>query len=254
MVVNHRVERAAPLWTRDPAHPAAHRPGWERFTGLAVHSHALSHPRRRISVRWVKQVEGTVTVRAVAWVPEAETRPWHAAAEFAGTWLRRQASDHGERPGAVTPAIQDYGIPDVDRLGWKTSRRSGRRRVPDGRLAVLAYVPDWESLDFAIRLARDGSIVVVEGFGTKVEGWARWHAAVDLTTGQQSQALPDGLVDVVEQLRFYGNNGFTRGFGRDQALRHIQSAQPIDTELILSALLAAGQSASSVKRLSELIP
>lgn len=194
-----------------------------------------------------------MSVRNVAWVPESETRPWGEATELAGAWLRQQASEHGERPGAVTPAIQGYGLPDVDRLDWKTSRRSGRRRVPDGRLGVLAYVPDWESLEFATQLAHDGSMVVVEGFGTKVEGWACWHEAVDLTTGQQSAALPDGLVDLVEQVRFYGNNGFTRGFGRDQALRHIQSAQPVDTELILGALLAAGQSASGVKRLSELI-
>jgi hypothetical protein len=194
-----------------------------------------------------------VTVRALAWVPEAETRPWDSAAELAGAWLRRQASEHGERPGAVTPAIQDYGISDVDRLGWKTSRRSGRRRVPDGRLAVLAYVPDWEELEFATQLARDGSLAVVEGFGTKVEGWARWHEAVDLTTGQQCEPLPDDLVDVVEQLRYHGNNGFTRGFGRDQALRRIRSVQPVDTEQILGALLAAGQSASGVKRLAGLI-
>ena len=194
-----------------------------------------------------------MTVRAFAWVPEAETRPWDAAAEFAGIWLRRQASEHGERPGAVTPAIQDYGIPDVDRLGWKTSRRSGRRRVPDGQLGVLAYVPDWEELEFATQLARDGSLAVVEGFGTRMEGWARWHEAIDLTTGQQSEALPDVLVDLVEQLRFYGNNGFTRGFGRDHALRHIRSVQPVDSELILGALLAAGQSASGVKRLAGLI-
>lgn len=194
-----------------------------------------------------------MTVRSLAWVPEAETRPWHEAAELAGRWLRQQASEHGARPGAVTPAIQGYGIPDVDRIGWKTSRRSGRRRVPDGRLAVLAYVPDWESLEFAIQLARDGSIVVVEGFGTRVEGWARWNRAVDLTTGQQSEALPDNLIELVKHLAFYGNNGFTRGFGRDQAMRHIQSARPDDTELMLGALLAAGQSASGVKRLSKLI-
>lgn len=98
----------------------------------------------------VNQIDrGAVTVRTVAWVPEAEVRPWHEAAESAGSWLRRQASEHGDRLGAVTPAIQDYGIPDVDRLGWKTSRRSGRRRVPGGPLGVLAYVPDWESLEFA---------------------------------------------------------------------------------------------------------
>lgn len=194
-----------------------------------------------------------MAVRAFAWVAEAETRPWDAAAEFAGVWLRRQASTHGELPGAVTPTIQDYGIPDVDRLGWMTSRRSGRRRVPDGRLGVLAYVPDWEDLEFATRLARGGSLVVVEGFGTKVEGWARWHEAIDLTTGQQSEALPGDLVDLVEQLRFYGNNGFTRGFGRDQALRHMRSVEPVDPELILGALLAAGQAASGVKRLAGLI-
>lgn len=98
-----------------------------------------------------------------------------------------------------------------------------------------------------------GMMVVVEGFGTKVEGWARWHEAVDLTTGQQSAALPDDLVDLVERVKFYGDHGFTRVFGRDQALRHIQSAQPVGTELIFGALLAADQSASGVKRLSGLI-
>lgn len=188
-------------------------------------------------------------VRTVAWVPEAEGRSWSVAAELAVLWLRRQASEHGEKAGVVLPKMQDYGIPAFRQLAWKTTRRSGRNRVPAGRLAVLAYVPDWESLQFATQLARGGSLVVVEGFGTKLEGWARWHEALDLTTGLQSEALPDDLVELVNRLRFYGNNGF--GSPGDLALAKglVDAAQPIDTELLPAAMLAAGQSVYGVERL-----
>ncbi len=114
-------------------------------------------------------------------------------------------------------------------------------------------MPDWESLEFAIQLANGGSLAVVEGFGTKLEGWARWHRAVDLTSNQLSETLPDDVLELVETLQCYGNNGFARGFGRDQALRRTTSMQLIDKDLTLGALLAAGQSASGVRRLSQLI-
>jgi hypothetical protein len=194
-----------------------------------------------------------VTVRAVAWVPEAETRPLDEAAAFAGAWLRQQARDYGDRIGVVTPVIQEYMIDDVDRLGWKTSRRSGRERVPDGTLGVLAYVPGWDELEFATGLARDGSLVAVEETLTPLEGWARWHQAVDLITGEVTEPLADDLRTVVERLKFYGNNGFARGFGRDQALRVVRDVPADAHGLVLGALLAAGQRSSGVKRLADLL-
>lgn len=194
-----------------------------------------------------------MAVRAVAWVPEAETRPWDEAAALAGAWLRQQARDHSDRIGVVTPVIQQYMIDDVDRLGWKTSRRSGRKRVPDGTLGVLAYVPDWDELEFATGLARDGSLVAVEGTLAPLEGWARWQQAVDLITGEVTEPLADDLRTVVERLKIYGNNGFARGFGRDQAMRVVRDVPADAHGLVLGALLAAGQRSSGVKRLADLL-
>lgn len=192
-------------------------------------------------------------VRAIAWVPEHETRPWNKAAAYAGAWLRQQARDHGDRIGAVTPVMQDYMIPDVDQLGWKTSRRASRDRIPRGTLGVLAYVPTFDELEFATGLARGGSLVAVEGFGEKLVGWARWHRALDLVSGQAADPLSDEFVEVVNRVKFYGNNGFTRGFGRDQALRVLRDVPADAHELLLGALLAAGQGSTGVKRLSELL-
>lgn len=88
-------------------------------------------------------------------------------------------SGHGRKTdvGAVTPLMQEYMIDDVDRLGWKPSRR----------------------------------------------------------------------------LKFCGNNGFARGFGRDQAMRVVSDIPAGAHRLVLGALLASGQRSSGVKRLADLL-
>lgn len=190
--------------------------------------------------------------RTTAWMPFHPTEPWEFAADACAGWLREQQRQYGDRPGVVTPVLQTYQIASVDRLGWCTSPRASSERVPSGTLGVLAYVPAPEQLEFATRLARDGPLAVVETASHPLIGWARWCEALNLRTGEGEDALPAEVVDGIEQLQFYGNNGFTRGFDRDQALRILrEDLGDADRHLIWGGLLAAGQGASGVERLKK---
>lgn len=188
--------------------------------------------------------------RTTAWAPFHATEPWEFAADACAGWLREQRRQYGDRLGVVTPVLQTYQMASVDRLGWRTSPRASRERVPSGTLGVLAYVPDLEQLEFASRLARDGSLAVVETASHPLIGWARWCKALNLRTGEREDALPAEVADRIERLRFCGNNGFTRGFGRNQALRILrEDLRDVDRDLVWGGLLAAGQGASGIERL-----
>lgn len=191
---------------------------------------------------------------AAAWAPFAPEEPWDEAADACARWLTVRASQVGERPGVLTPVLQRYDIASIDNFGWRTSPRGSRDRVPKGVKGVLAYVPDWEQLEYAGQLARDGAIAAVETPDYPLEGWARWWGATDVRTGRASQPLPEEIITGIKRLRFYGNNGFTRGFGRDMALKVLDGPlRDVDRPVVWGALLAAGQSARGVRRLAETV-
>src|SRR3954454_25127317 len=107
-----------------------------------------------------------MTVSQVAWVPDDDPeRDWSVSAGLAVGWVDDRCEAEGASGVLVTPALNDLGVPeleDFERRHARTSRRAGRQRVGDGAGPVLSYVPDANDLEFAMRLARDSSLAVVE--------------------------------------------------------------------------------------------
>lgn len=141
--------------------------------------------------------------RTTAWVPFRPTEAWEFAADACAGWLREQQRQYGDRPGVVTPVLRTY---QMALIGSGGARRRGRlsERVPSGTLGVLAHVPDPEQLEFATRLATDGSLAVVETASHPLIGWARRCQALNLHTGEREDALPAEVVDGIERLQVGG--------------------------------------------------
>ena len=86
-------------------------------------------------------------------------------------------------------------------------------------------------------------------------GWAVEVGAHNLVTEEPTADPRDeASIKVLERLHFYGNNGWTRGFGRDQALRILGDHGYIDPSLVLGYMLAHGHHGKSIERLAALLP
>lgn len=79
--------------------------------------------------------------------------------------------------------------------------------------------------------------------------------AINLLTGQ---ATPDTLSnsqrELLERVHRNGNNGWTRGFGRDQTLRALRGAYGQDgltKDIILGTMVAKGHNGKAVNRLDD---
>ncbi|MGA3541868.1 hypothetical protein ACK8GE_21565 [Micromonosporaceae bacterium DT194] len=120
---------------------------------------------------------------------------------------------------------------------------------------MLSYVPYEKELDFAIGLARGSALCVVETAARPVAGWAASVGAVNLITGVQSSMEPE-LASHLDQLAFYGNNGYSRGFGRQRAqhvLEDIQRDGYLNRGFLMSALAARGISPNGCVVIGEMV-
>jgi hypothetical protein len=132
--------------------------------------------------------------------------------------------DASRRPGHPTVLVTDrkgeyHGRPLFDsyRNGRHATPRSPRVAVRPG--AVVAHVPTPEALALASRLAAGNALVVVEHPAPwRLAGWAGAVGAHDLVTGQVA-SLDPRLSERLEELVWFGNNGYARGYGRDNAQR-----------------------------------
>ena len=194
-----------------------------------------------------------------AWVPERPTLGWEEAADIAVAWTRRQCAAQGRRGLLVTVAKDDLGPGSLEdfarRNEWTTPRSAYRTGVARER-PVLAFVPDEKPLAVAARYARGSSLCVVEGFGTKLSGWARAVGAVNLLGDGEPEPLDQRLAGALDHLHLMGNNGWSSGFGQDRAydvLTALADEGLLDREAITGDLLARGHSPESVTRLGSLI-
>jgi len=199
-----------------------------------------------------------MTSYSAAWVPKHDDTDWEDAAALAIAWVTAQGREQGRTPLLVTNGQgAESSVPALVTFGSRYGRTTPRSARVDGNRPVLAYVPDTRTLDFAAGKAHGSSLCVVEGFGLELAGWARDSGAVDLT-GRSSapQALDPRLTEALDRLEFHGNNGWTRGFGQDQARRilaDLHSARLLDRSVIVGAMLARGSSTKAVQRLEQLI-
>jgi hypothetical protein len=197
---------------------------------------------------------------AAAWVPDDASRgSLDEAFALAAGWIKTQARSHGGGPVLVTPSQHQLdAFDEITRFAGTysaTTPRSSRRW--DHRGAVLAYVPDFDAMNLAMSLAHGSSLVVVETREYPLIGWAVEVGAVNLVTGA---ATPDTRTAdqriELKRVHSYGNNGWARGFGQEQAkvvLRDLLGELGASKDIILGYMVAQGQGRDAIARLDKLI-
>lgn len=196
----------------------------------------------------------------MAWVPDNDpTRDWEVAARLASNWVDDRCHREGATGVLVTNTMDYLGVGALEmfaRRHTRTSRRAGRSRVASGVGPVLAYVPHGEELEFAMNLARNSALAVVETVSFPLLGWASWFEAWDLVRNMPTPPLPETIKEHVERLSFYGNNGFGDDFGKRQALsilEHLDVSAGHLEAFLPGAAIAAGVSARGARKLGRLI-
>jgi hypothetical protein len=148
--------------------------------------------------------EHVMSLSSAAWVPDDDPdRDWSTAAGLAVRWVEDRCREEGASGVLVTNALNHLGVPELDdfeRRHTRTSRRSGRNRVGAGAGPVLSYVPHAEELEFAMRLARESSLAVVETVTFPLSGWAAWLGAWNLVTDEPTPPLAGTIKAVVDRL------------------------------------------------------
>ncbi len=203
----------------------------------------------------------TTAEYTAAWVPDDDpNRSWDEAADLAVEWVLEQARSLELAPLLVTPTQSQWSA-GADSIRWfaqtytATTPRSAR--VGSSRSAVLLYVPDYGTFHHGVNQARDGAVVVVESVSHPLLGWAVEVEALNLVTGERTADYREPeLREQLDRLHWYGNNGWTRGFGRDQAIRILEEMRQqghFDPQIVLGYMLAKGHHGKAVDRLAELI-
>lgn len=196
-----------------------------------------------------------------AWVPDDDPqRSWDDAADLAVEWLLREADRLGVAPLLVTPTKSQWtsGAESIRRLAQNYEATTPRSSRPtSGQRSVLVYVPDYDTFHLAANYAHGSSLAVVESVTTPLRGWAMEVAALNLLTGDRT---PDTRTEEqrreLDRLHFYGNNGWTTGFGKDQATRLLSDLQRrglLDTDVVLGYMLAKGHHGKAIDRLAKII-
>ncbi|MFD5248451.1 hypothetical protein ACFWIW_28190 [Amycolatopsis sp. NPDC058340] len=194
-----------------------------------------------------------------AWVPYQQDRPIDDAAILAIAWAEDQAAARGLQPVLVTD--EKGGTHGASHFA---PLRDGRHASPRGSGvtvrpgAVIAHVPGRpQTLELATRLARGNALVLVDHPSPWLKaGWAAVLGAQNLDTGQTEPSLPPALVDRLNELVSYGNNGYARGFGRDRArqiLQEMHAENQLDRDVVLSALSTFDTSSRALDAIDSLI-
>jgi hypothetical protein len=98
-------------------------------------------------------------------------------------------------------------------------------------------------------------VVVEHPAPWRLAGWAGAVGAHDLMTGQVA-SLDPRLSERLEELVWFGNNGYARGYGRDNAQRVLNQMHTdglLDRDAVVTALGAFDISPSAQKVIAELI-
>jgi hypothetical protein len=196
-----------------------------------------------------------------AWVPDDDPeRPWNDAADLAAEWIVAESKRRGVEPLLVTPTQSQWRMgPEIVRVFANrfeaTTPRSARARF--GHRPVLAYVPDYDTFHLAAGYARDSALAVVEADSDPVVGWAMEVGALNLITGEPTEDTRSEVQrEEFERIHFYGNNGWTNGFGNNQLRRILMELQTkglLNRGLLLGCMLAKGHNGRALTRLSKII-
>ena len=193
-----------------------------------------------------------------AWVPFTADRTLQAAAELAMEWAENVAAVQRRPAVLITDVVGEYhGHEPFDRYrGRHFSPRSRSKTLDFQPGAVIVHAPTPNALDFAMRLANGTALAVVENPSPwGLAGWAGAVGARNLITGEVA-TLDPRLMERLQHLRFYGNNGYAPGFGRDGAQRVLNDLHAdglLDRDAVVSALAGLGMSADSQETINTMI-
>lgn len=198
--------------------------------------------------------------RAFAWIPPSAG---HAitledAAAVAMEWAEEQTATASGLPAVLVTDLKDeyaHQAPFTRYAGRHITPRSSRLTVEPG--AVIAHNPTYTALELAMTTARGIPLAVVGLLPAPwwLDGWAAAVGARDLLSGEVT-ALDPRLSEPMESILFYGNNGYSRGWGRDgaqRALDEIRAAGLLDHDMIVSALAGLGMPARHQDVISKMI-
>jgi hypothetical protein len=193
-----------------------------------------------------------------AWIPPHVDLSPEEAAAIAMDWADARAVNR-QLPAVLVSDLKGAYHGDAPFNRYRNGRHitppSGHVGFPVG--AVVAFNPTSAALEIAMKAAHGNSLAVVALTpGTWwLHGWAGAVGARDLLTGEIA-SLDPRLVDHLRQMIQFGNNGYTRGFGRDVAervLHEIQSQDLLDHDVAVSALGGLGMPARHQEVISKLI-
>src|ERR1035437_10476592 len=194
-----------------------------------------------------------------AWVPERTGMDWDEAARIGVAWVERESVQQG-RPALLMTvreeqprARQPRDFRHAPRLDDPSVQLPHLRRA---RSAGAGLCPGRENSAGRCRLCPRLLALCDRRLRDTVVARARATGAIDLLGGSATEALQPELTEALERLHFYGNNGWTRGFGQDQArrvLKDLRNTGLLDKTVITGDMLAREHHAESVKRLAELI-
>lgn len=195
-----------------------------------------------------------------AWVPDDDPpTDGQVAAELAVDWILAEA-EKVKRPPLLVVVTRHSWQSGPEAIRWFGSHHQAatpRGTRPTGGGPVLAYAPDYDLMDFASALATGSSLAVVESQPYVVSGWAMETGAVNLLTGQPTgDTRTEAQTEGAKRIAFYGNNGWTSGFGKTQTTRildDMRAAGTLDRDIILGYVVAHGSQGKAVKRLAAMI-
>jgi hypothetical protein len=133
-----------------------------------------------------------------------------------------------------------------------------RGRWPEPGGPVLAWMPDVDLLQRAVRLATGTSLVVTEWPDGDIP-WTSWAAhvgAVDLVTGEVTPDLrTDALKSDIEFVIFKGNNGWAGSDANSirRFLLQARDSRDYDEDAFVAAAMAAGKSLDAIRRLRKIL-
>lgn len=161
------------------------------------------------------------SLRAAAWIPNLRenAQRWDEVQRIAVRWIVERVAAGGVEPLVFYNAAKVYGsIGPVDDLATRCGF-SYPREVRARRGAVLAVCPDAASLYRASVLARGSALVVLEGTGMPLVGWAAATGAEDLSGVYPSVPVIDAQAHAAinSAVTFGGRNGWTGRHEREHA-------------------------------------
>lgn len=192
-----------------------------------------------------------------AWIP------WSNDDGVPGS-MRRLITLLGNRTDVTLVSNQSNSFRAAAEDGLAVAGKRGHTLTPRSRSAapsqpiVVALWPLLEAMCLAHRITPAGGTLIALQWGDAeqvVPGWAKACGAANLRTDEQTPPPAPELEEGFDLISYEGNNGWTRGFGADHAIRELRGLKQrddFDLPTLEGAMILRGHRAEAIKRLEGL--